>query len=172
MRHETRDGMSVLALLRADARNWRAHDTEAKVRKAVRESARMLREARDAHGYVHIGRGGTTVHFTVPRATGSTTTAAGCHNGKGLAARKILPWVDTTTVPDDKIVHLALRLPLINPDVRDASVDRFGTHAEGYRGHDKVPFLVYRELAAPLGATFGNLDKIPESARQPAGGGS
>ena len=174
MRHETRDGMSVLALLRADARNWWAHDTEAKVRKAIRSDVRFLREAREGGAFVSVGRGGTTVRFTTRRADGRTrsTVAAECHPGKGLAARRLFPWVDTTTVPDAQIVHVALRLPMLVPDVRATLPDRFGSHTEGYRGLDTVPFLTYRELAEPFGATFGNLDKIPECARRLAGGGS
>lgn len=167
MRLETREGMTVLALLRADARNWWANDTEAKVRRSVRSSARRLREARDSGGFLTIGRGGCTVHSTQYRPDGKvrSTTRAGCHSGDALAAKRLLPWIDTTTAPNSTIVHVAVRLPMIVPDVRATERDMlFPAPGKEPGPLDHVPFLEYRALAEPYGVTFGNLHMVPGGA--------
>tara|TARA_R110002020_G_scaffold167780_2_gene356252 strand:- start:187 stop:741 length:555 start_codon:yes stop_codon:yes gene_type:complete len=162
---------TVLAWLRFDAEAWWGYKGDRPAqRQSIRESVKTLRAAIAAHGYYHEGRGGGTIRFA--------GCSAGCHKGKARAARYLLPWVDTTTVDDADIFHVATNLPMILPDTRATEADlcpvpsaafagalegSFGAMAQRKRnqrewsGLDQVPLGVYRELAEPFGATFGNI---------------
>lgn len=155
------DHATVLRALRSDARNWWSYANNPEMQaKAVRENVRALREAKDAGGYLSIGRGDTVIHSQQrDPETGRvrSTSRRSCHPGMAAAARRILPWIDSTTVPDDKIVHVAIRLPMIEPDWRATEPDRFVPRkAAQYGSLDSIPLPEYVALAAPFGLTHGN----------------
>ena len=139
---------AVARQIRAKARAWWYHQdlrrwgnfTEARRREhdSIRSCIRQLREAREAGGFLHIGRGGSTFYYTED----SRVEYCG-HDTQWITDAGILT-VDTTTVPNEDIWTVGVKWPIVvvqretryvRPFAECGSLDycRIGDMLEHYR---------------------------------------
>lgn len=134
--------VTILKLLRAEARSWWANTTPEDVHKSVRSHLETLRRAvSTSDAYIHCGRGGTSLHLlnsiiSWPGPVEKWETAQAAH----LLG---VPLIDTRTCPNP---HELLSLPLCTPG-REPD-------PEPYNWLSYVPLSVYINKAQALGATI------------------
>ena len=112
--------LRVYRVLDTDARRWWYHrrlrddgstaEARRRERASIREQVRRLRTTLANGGYLHVGRGGWSLHV-------SDASRLEGHGGIGDAIPQAcllvgIPVLDTTTVPDENLLPL-LRLPMI-----------------------------------------------------------
>jgi hypothetical protein len=113
---------SLIAVARSDSRRWWYHRElrqQGKVttaRERAHSSTRTLlqniRDAKQHGGFLTKGRGGYSFFYTTLHSH-----TEGCHPGSvDLAIRCGIPMIDTTTIPDERIVSFAFNLPLVSLD--------------------------------------------------------
>jgi hypothetical protein len=153
---------TLYGILDADARNWWYHrdlrkagktgEARRRERESIRSSLRSLRQARENGGWISVGRGGYTLHYS---DCGKVQGYGGANAPTVRAARHIgLPFVDTTTIPDDLIVS-TMSLPMPKADPASCDPAPWGG----------MSFCPVRELVAvlkQLGATVDGWGELPD----------
>ncbi len=179
--------MNAFRAIRQSARDWWYHrelraqgqheEATKREHRSCRDSVKTLRTALKSGGFLSIGRGGVTLYVDA-----NTRVEGYCaDSGDALAARLMgIPWVDTTTVPDEDAFGL-VNLPMAKPGLEKregfcgldgigaAMAQGFGLAgvlaakqtvdppgADKYGPMDYCPPAVYARMAAKMGATVGN----------------
>ena len=153
---------TVYAILNQQAKRWwyhaalrqqgRCQEARTRERQYIRDTARSLRETIHTGGYLSIGRGGTTLHCSDRHRVECQWYDEAYH---ALARRLHIPIVDTRSVPDDRIVEVAVSWPMACVDPRNADPPPYGSFS-----HAPLPYMLGRWKA--VGATIENA--LAESA--------
>ncbi len=143
--------MRVAGILRDNSKNWWYHRdlrkagciAEAMKREhcSVRSDVSALRKAKENGGYLHIGRGGWTLHY----ADGcSLSHYGGLEQPMARVCMMLgVPIINTLTIPDEAIIK-AINLPMVGLTGRYA--------AAPYGMFDSAPLRVVAEMYRELGA--------------------
>lgn len=141
-------------VLNAEAKAWwyhqdlrksgRTDEARRRERKSILSTLDYIRQTLRNGGLLTIGRGGYTLHF----ARNSKLSGYGPDSSGTVAACKLagVPWVDTRTIPDDRIGEFAVSGPIV----------KVGIETEGYGSLDYISPPDYIEFARSYGATVGN----------------
>ncbi len=148
---------TVYAILNQQARRWwyhaslreqgRSQEARLRERQYIRETARSLRETLRNGGYLSIGRGGTTLRCSDAHRVECQWYDAAYH---ALARRLHIPIVDTRSVPDDRIVKVAVSWPMACVDARNADTPPYGPFSH-------APLSCMLPRWASVGATLENV---------------
>jgi hypothetical protein len=117
---------TVARLLRADARQWWYHAqlrrqgnaAEARRREAesVRSSIAHIRLAHKNGGFLMIGRGGNTLHLGADGLSSAIRVSGLSHEACAALLAAGVRAIDTTTIPNDRIVEVGVRWPMLTVD--------------------------------------------------------
>ncbi len=108
---------TLYGLLDGAARNWwyhaelrrngKADEARKLERKSIRDHARMWREARDNGGFLHLGRGGFTLHYS----ENARLQGYDCDHEKACAVIVGVTVIDTRAMPLNAAAR-TLRFPM------------------------------------------------------------
>ena len=152
--------MTLYSILDRDARNrWYCRQqreqgqhkaARRQERETIRRWVRDLRAVREHGGGITYGRGGASLIQKNARTYGIGLSA---ETLREIAERARIPFVDTSTIPEDAIVRWALRGPMPSSETR-----RFAEPTEGspypYSWLCSVEFREWARLAEKEGATI------------------
>jgi hypothetical protein len=150
----------LYSILDRDARAWwycrqqreqgRARDARRQERQTIRRWVRDLRAVREHGGGLTYGRGGASLYQKNATTSG---IGLGASTLREIAERARVPFVDTSTIPEEAIVRWALRGPMPSSETR-----RFAEPSERspypYSSLCSVEFREWARLAATEGATI------------------